>query len=68
MKAKRERVLNLKLRIDEYMLPYLNQQQLKEIDKIVRLAIGDQIHYVVAENKFDSSISGLSLSVKLMIH
>ena len=63
--SEKERVLNLKLRIDEYMLPYLNQQQLKEIDKIVRLAIGDQIHYVVAENKFDSSISGLSLSVKI---
>lgn len=60
-----KRVLDLKLRVDEYMLPYLNQQQLKDIDKIVRLAIGNKVHYVVTENKFDSSISGLSLSVKL---
>ncbi len=58
-------IIDLKLKVDEYMLPYLNQQQLRDIDKIVRKAIGDKVNYVVTDNKYDASISGLSMCVKL---
>ncbi|NLC96085.1 MAG: hypothetical protein GX675_00730 [Erysipelotrichaceae bacterium] len=59
------RVLNLKLKIDEYMLPYLNQQQLRDLDKIINTAIGNNIHYLVEKSEFDASVSGLSTSIKL---
>lgn len=60
-----ERVLALKLRMDEYMVPYLTQPQLRALNGIIYKAINHQIHYVIYKNDLDASISGLSLSIDL---
>lgn len=60
-----ERVLALKQRMDEYMVPYLTQPQLRALDGIIYKAINHRIHYVIYKNDLDASISGLSLSIDL---
>lgn len=60
-----ERVLTLKKRMDEYMVPYLTQPQLRALDGIIYKAINHRIHYVIYDNDLDASISGLSLSIDL---
>ncbi len=60
-----ERVITLKKRMDEYMVPYLTQPQLRALDKIIYKAINHRIHYVIYKNDLDASVSGLSLAIDL---
>ncbi len=60
-----ERVLSLKRKMDDAMVPYLTQPQLRVLDKIIYKAIDHQIYYVIYANDLDASISGLSLSLPL---
>lgn len=60
-----DRVFALKLKMDQYMVPYLTQPQLRALDGIIYKAIDHQIHYVIYKNDLDASVSGLSLSIDL---
>lgn len=60
-----ERVLDLKVRMDEAMIPYLTQAQLRILDKLIYMAIDHRIYYVIYENKLEASVSGLSLAIPL---
>lgn len=60
-----ERILALKVKMDTYMVPYLTQPQLRQLDKLIYLAINHRIKYVIYENYLDASVSGLSLSIDL---
>lgn len=60
-----KRVLDLKVKMDNYMVPYLTQPQLRALDKLIYMAIDHRINYVIYENDLDASVSGLSLSIDL---
>ncbi len=60
-----DKVLGLKRKMDEGMIPYLNQVQLRTLDQIIYKAINHQIYYVIYDNGLDASVSGLSLSIPL---
>ncbi|MFV0380172.1 MAG: glucosaminidase domain-containing protein [Anaerorhabdus sp.] len=61
----KERVLNLKKKMDDNMIPYLNQAQLRVLDSLIYKVLDKKINYVLYENEMDLSISGLSLSIPL---
>ncbi len=61
----KHRVLALKTRIDEYMIPSLNQARIRAIDRLFLLSFDEKINYIVNKNDLDASVSGLALSIKL---
>ena len=58
-------LLSFKQKIDENVLPYLTQIQLRSFDAIMRKAIGNSIRYVIEKNDYNLGVSGLSVSVPL---
>ena len=58
-------LISLKQKIDENVLPYLTQTQLRSFDSIMRKAIGNSVRYVIEKNNYNLGISGLSVSVPL---
>ena len=59
------KVLELKQKIEENILPHLTQTELRSFDGVLRKVIGDRIRYIIDENAYDLSVSGLSLAMPL---
>lgn len=60
----KNRILTLKSKMDQAMVPYLTQSQLRDIDRLIKMANGDELLFRVEKNKLDLSVSGLSLAIK----
>lgn len=60
-----QRLLDLKNKIDTYMVPSINQSRIRSIDKIFYEFFKNKINYIVDGKSLDGSVSGLALSVKL---
>ncbi len=56
-------VVALKLLIEQNVMPRLTQSQFRQFDRIVRLAVGDRIRYIIDPNDLSLAVSGLSLSI-----
>lgn len=60
-----EIILALKKKIDDMVLPYLTQAQLREFDRIMRKTYDERIRYIVNPNQYDLGVSGLGISIPL---
>lgn len=60
-----EKILALKDKIDNNVLPYLTHAQLRNFDTIVRKAINNRVRYVIDKNTYNLGVSGLSISAPL---
>ncbi len=58
-------ILELKQRIDANVLPQLTQTQYRIFDHLLVKAINNRVRYIVEENEYDMSVSGLSLACPL---
>ncbi|MBR2825503.1 MAG: glucosaminidase domain-containing protein, partial [Solobacterium sp.] len=63
--ATSEKIIALKEKIDENVLPYLTHAQLRNFDTIVRKAINNRVRYVIDKNSYNLGVSGLSISAPL---
>jgi hypothetical protein len=59
----RRRILTMKQVIEDGFLPYLTQNQLRELDRLVRMSFENHIGYTVDENDMHFGASGISLSM-----
>ncbi len=60
-----EKVISLKQKIDENMLPYLTQTQMRQLDSIIRMSYEGKIRYIIDENQKNLGVSGLCTSIPL---
>ncbi len=58
-------LISLKQKIDDSVLPYLTQNQLRSFDTILRKAVGEKIRYIIEENTYELGVSGLTASLPL---
>ncbi len=60
-----DRIIALKMKIDENVLPYLTQSQLRVFDTIIRLSYQGKIRYIIDRNSLELGVSGLCTSIPL---
>lgn len=60
-----QEVIALKEKIDANVLPYLTQGQMRSFDRIMRMAYGEKIHYIVEKNDYGLGVSGMGVAIPL---